>query len=80
MYYAMMRPAEVAALTKDGCHLPDHGWGRLTFADSSTAAGKAVTEAVRLLHQLSDVFALLTVGAPSRIRTYAHGSGVRLCP
>ena len=27
--------------------------------------------------QLSAVFALLTVGAPSRIRTYAHGSGGR---
>ena len=44
MYYAMMRPAEVAALTRDGCHLPEHGWGRLTFTDSSTAAGKAVTD------------------------------------
>jgi len=44
MYYAMMRPAEVAALTRDGCHLPDHGWGRLTFAYSSTAAGKSVTD------------------------------------
>ena len=40
----MMRPAEVAALTRDGCHLPEHGWGRLTFTDSSTAAGKAVTD------------------------------------
>ncbi len=38
MYYAMMRPAEVAALTRDDCHLPEHGWGRLTFTDSSTAA------------------------------------------
>ena len=44
MYYAMMRPAEVAALTRDDCHLPEHGWGRLTFTDSSTAAGKAVTD------------------------------------
>ncbi len=44
MYYAMMRPAEVAALTRDGCHLPEHGWGRLTFTDSSPAAGKAVTD------------------------------------
>ena len=31
----------------------------------------------RLFRQLSAVFALLTVGAPSRIRTYAHGSGGR---
>ncbi len=27
--------------------------------------------------QLSAIFALFTVGAPSRIRTYAHGSGGR---
>jgi hypothetical protein len=32
---------------------------------------------VQLFHQLSAVFALLTAGAPSRIRTYAHGSGGR---
>ncbi|HEY4463267.1 MAG TPA: tyrosine-type recombinase/integrase, partial [Streptosporangiaceae bacterium] len=40
----MMRPAEVAALTRDGCYLPERGWGRLTFADSSPAAGKAFTD------------------------------------
>ena len=44
MYYAMMRPSEVAALTRDGCNLPRTGWGYLTFADSSTAAGKAYTD------------------------------------
>jgi integrase len=44
MYYAMMRPSEVAALTREGCHLPDSGWGHLTFADSSPAAGKAYTD------------------------------------
>jgi integrase len=44
MYYAMMRPSEVAALTKAGCHLPDKGWGHLTFADSSPAAGRAFTD------------------------------------
>lgn len=27
MYYAMMRPAEVSALTLAGCHLPETGWG-----------------------------------------------------
>ncbi len=43
-------------------------------------AGINDPRAVRLFHQLSAVFAVLTVGAPSRIRTYAHGSGVRLCP
>jgi integrase len=44
MFYALMRPSEVAALTKTGCDLPDHGWGHLTFADSSPAAGKAYTD------------------------------------
>jgi integrase len=44
MYYAMMRPAEVAALTEAGCSLPDSGWGHLTFADSSPAAGRAFTD------------------------------------
>ena len=40
-------------------------------------AGISDDRAVRLFNQLSAVFALLTVGAPSRIRTYAHGSGGR---
>ena len=40
MFYALMRPSEVAALTKTGCHLPEQGWGHLTFADSSPAAGR----------------------------------------
>ncbi len=44
MFYAMMRPSEVAALTREGCHLPETGWGHLTFADSSPAAGKAYTD------------------------------------
>ena len=42
MYYAMMRPSEVAALTRDGCHLPREGWGYLAFSDSSPAAGKVI--------------------------------------
>lgn len=44
MYYAMMRPSEVAALTRNGCYLPPAGWGYLSFADSSTAAGTAFTD------------------------------------
>jgi integrase len=44
MYYAMMRPSEAAALTSAGCHLPQAGWGYLTFADSSPAAGRAYTD------------------------------------
>jgi integrase len=44
MYYAMMRPAEVSALTVAGCYLPESGWGYLTFADSTPAAGRAFTD------------------------------------
>lgn len=40
MYYAMMRPSEVAALTRIGCRLPREGWGNLTFADSSPRPGR----------------------------------------
>ena len=43
MFYAMMRPAEVARLTKAWCHLPATGWGRLTFGDSAPAPGKEWT-------------------------------------
>jgi integrase len=44
MFYAMMRPAEVISLTEEGCVLPENGWGRLIFADSSPAAGKEFTD------------------------------------
>ena len=44
MFYAMMRPAEVISLTEDGCVLPEEGWGRLVFSDSSPAAGRAFTD------------------------------------
>jgi integrase len=44
MYYAMMRPSEVGALTRSGCYLPDHGWGHVTFADASPTPGKAYTD------------------------------------
>jgi integrase len=48
MYYAMMRPSEVSALTATGCHLPPGGWGYLVFADSSPEAGRAFTDDGRL--------------------------------
>ena len=44
MFYALMRPSEVAALTRQGCHLPGSGWGHLIFADSSPAPGRAYTD------------------------------------
>jgi hypothetical protein len=44
MFYALMRPSEVAGLTREGCHLPEGGWGHLIFADSSPAAGRAYTD------------------------------------
>ena len=31
-------------LTLAGCHLPETGWGHLTFADSTPAAGRAFTD------------------------------------
>ena len=43
MFYGLMRPAEVARLTKAGCYLPEIGWGALTFGDSSPAPGKEWT-------------------------------------
>jgi integrase len=44
MFYALMRPSEVAALTRESCQLPESGWGCLIFADSSPAPGKAYTD------------------------------------
>ncbi|WP_150244854.1 tyrosine-type recombinase/integrase [Nocardiopsis quinghaiensis] len=44
MYYAMMRPQEVANLRRSGCELPTEGWGKLTFSDSSPAPGKKWTD------------------------------------
>ncbi len=43
MFYGLMRPAEVARLTKTGCYLPETGWGTLTFGDSTPAPGKEWT-------------------------------------
>jgi integrase len=44
MFYATMRPSDVAALTRGGCELPERGWGHLTFADASPSAGRAYTD------------------------------------
>jgi hypothetical protein len=43
MFYGLMRPAEVARLTKAGCYLPERGWGALTFGDSAPAPGREWT-------------------------------------
>jgi hypothetical protein len=43
IFYAMMRLAEVARLTRSGCYLPETGWGILTFGDSTPAPGKEWT-------------------------------------
>jgi integrase len=34
MYYGGLRPGEAIALREADCHLPSHGWGRLTLARS----------------------------------------------
>ena len=44
MYFWMMRPSEVVALTLSACELPGDGWGWLTIADASTTAGGAYTD------------------------------------
>jgi hypothetical protein len=44
MFYALMRPSEVAALVISGCDLPEAGWGRLSFADASPSVGRAYTD------------------------------------
>jgi len=44
MYFAALRPSEVLALRKQDCLLPETGWGRLRFAESSPYAGSAWTD------------------------------------
>jgi integrase len=44
MYYGLMRPSEVAALTVGACDLPAEGWGWLTISDASTTVGRAYTD------------------------------------
>ena len=34
MYFAALRPGEAVALRRQDCHLPEHGWGRLTLEKS----------------------------------------------
>ena len=67
MFFAMMRPAEVTSLTKDGCHLPEDGWGRLTFSDSSPAAGREFTD----VGQVHDDRGLKDATARAHARTRA---------
>ncbi|MFR9757859.1 tyrosine-type recombinase/integrase [Streptomyces sp. TR06-5] len=43
LYYAAMRPSEVAALRKNDCDLPDDGWGMLTLGGSSPEVGSGWT-------------------------------------
>ena len=44
MYFAAMRPGEVAGLREQDCDLPTTGWGRLTLANNETEVGKKWTE------------------------------------
>ncbi|GHD23362.1 site-specific integrase [Nocardiopsis kunsanensis] len=44
-YYAMMRPGEIVALTRESCaSLPKEGWGLLSFEGSSPRAGSGWTD------------------------------------
>jgi len=44
MYYAAMRPGEVAGLREQDCFLPQTGWGRLILANNETDVGKRWTD------------------------------------
>lgn len=47
MYFAGMRPGEVAGLRQQDCFLPDAGWGRLTLEVNQTEVGKIWTDTGR---------------------------------
>lgn len=44
MYWGLMRPAEVVALTKSVCRLPNDGWGVLYLEGSQPRVGSAWTD------------------------------------
>jgi integrase len=44
MYFAAMRPEEVAGLREQDCYLPSRGWGRLTLEIARTDVGKKWTD------------------------------------
>ncbi|MEV8419970.1 tyrosine-type recombinase/integrase [Streptomyces niveus] len=43
LYYAAMRPSEIAALRAEDCKLPDSGWGELVLAGSQPEVGAGWT-------------------------------------
>ncbi|MEU0299707.1 hypothetical protein ABZ252_09605 [Streptomyces sp. NPDC006175] len=44
MYYAAMRPAEVAGLKRSHCKLPEQGWGELVLSKSRPEVGAGWTD------------------------------------
>jgi len=44
LYYAGMRPSEVASLRADDCVLPRSGWGRLVLVETAPHAGREWTD------------------------------------
>ncbi|MFJ2909318.1 tyrosine-type recombinase/integrase [Streptomyces sp. NPDC087228] len=44
MYYAAMRPAEVAGLKRSNCKLPEQGWGELVLSKSRPEVGAGWTD------------------------------------
>ncbi|MFJ4552757.1 tyrosine-type recombinase/integrase [Streptomyces sp. NPDC088817] len=44
MYYAAMRPSEVASLTRRACRLPEDGWGELILSRSRPEVGSGWTD------------------------------------
>ncbi|MFF2189136.1 tyrosine-type recombinase/integrase [Streptomyces sp. NPDC058155] len=44
LYYAAMRPSEIAALRAEDCKLPESGWGELVLAGSQPEVGSGWTD------------------------------------
>jgi integrase len=44
LYFAALRPGEALGLREQDCHLPEHGWGRLTLERSRPQSGKRWTD------------------------------------
>ncbi|MFI6180630.1 hypothetical protein ACIA8R_34210 [Nonomuraea sp. NPDC051191] len=68
MYFAALRPGEPVSLRKQDCHLPPHGWGRLTLDGSRLPADETALYPQRCTD-------------PAERRRLLHGvNGIRLVP
>ncbi|WP_460522287.1 tyrosine-type recombinase/integrase [Flindersiella endophytica] len=51
IYYAGCRPSEATALRRKDCHLPDNGWGLITFSQARPQSEKRFTDTGKLHDQ-----------------------------